>query len=344
LASIRLTMIGAPYEDPSPPGEAPVRGSDYDQRLKLMRRLGISLPKDEEPFAYFSPIVRHPGTDPPRPRTRSGDGQSGDDIGLTADIDFKEDFRINFLRKLSYANVWVPSSSRSPQHKTVVIFDWDDTLLCTSFIVDRENAFLDEEKISPALLKQLEQVEAQAKGLLEAALGVGQVFIITNARRGWVEFSALRFLPALWPVLEKVTIISARHRYEEAFPGAHHEWKVRAFLEVQKTLNNQIITNLISVGDSTIEMDAVHIMGRAFEQALVKTVKFRDRPSPDELAKQLSLVKDTFEKICMNPRNLKIALVRKKTKSKQEEGGVTDSSSGEAANRLMAGHEEPEIY
>jgi len=232
----------------------------------------------------------------------------------------KDDFRVNYLRKLSYANVWVPCSRRSPRHQTVIIFDWDDTLLCTSYIINSNGSGFDD--VARPLQRQLDMIEANAIGLLEVALKLGQVFIITNARNGWVEYSAMKYLPGLVPVLEKVTVISARHRYEGAFPGEYHQWKIHAFLEVQQTLNNQIITNLISVGDSVIEMEAVHVMGKEFEQALVKTVKFRDNPFPDELARQLELVRETFESICMNPRNLKIGLIRKRTVKDRNTAGT----------------------
>ena len=82
-------------------------------------------------------------------------------------------------------------------------------------------------------------------------------------------------------------------------------------MKVQKELNSQIITNLVSLGDSNIEMDAVHVMGSEFAEALVKTIKFRETPTPEELAKQLELVHQKFEKIILNARNLKISLERK---------------------------------
>lgn len=129
--------------------------------------------------------------------------------------------------------------------------------------------------------------------------------------RGWVEHSARKYIPGILSTLEKVTVISARGNYEKEFPGQYHEWKVQAFLEVRRQLNSQIVTNLISLGDSTIEMDAVHVMGREFSQALVKTIKFREIPSPDELAKQLDLVHQKFPRICLNARNLKIGLERR---------------------------------
>ncbi|KAF4648641.1 hypothetical protein FOZ61_002388, partial [Perkinsus olseni] len=45
-----------------------------------------------------------------------------------------DDFRMQYLKKLSYTGVWVPQAQKPPQHQTVIIFDWDDTLLCTSYL------------------------------------------------------------------------------------------------------------------------------------------------------------------------------------------------------------------
>merc|ERR1712050_800326 len=128
---------------------------------------------------------------------------------------------------------------------------------------------------------------------------------------GWVEYSAAKYMPDLLPVLQRVPIISARTKYEEMFPGEVSKWKVQAFLEVQRQLDSQIITNLISLGDSNFEMDAVHVMGKEFAQALVKTIKFQESPSPEELLKQLELVTQKLERIVENARNLKIGLERK---------------------------------
>lgn len=37
-------------------------------------------------------------------------------------------------------------AQKSPQHQTVIIFDWDDTLLCTSFLNLRNQAGQDTDK------------------------------------------------------------------------------------------------------------------------------------------------------------------------------------------------------
>lgn len=222
------------------------------------------------------------------------------------DLKSRDDFRVSFLRKLSYEKVWVPQAQRAPKHQTVIIFDWDDTLLCTSWLNVRQEATL-----PPVAEKHLKGIESAAIRLLETSLRLGNTFIITNAMNGWVEYSAARYIPEILPMLQRVRVISARSKFEAQHPNEVSQWKIQAFLEVQRQLNSEIITNLISLGDSNFEMDAVHIMGKEFEQALIKTIKFRESPIPEELLKQLDLVSQKFEKIIENARNLKIGLERK---------------------------------
>merc|ERR1719253_1724571 len=111
-------------------------------------------------------------------------------------------------------------------------------------------------------------------------------------------------------VLQDIPVISARGEYESQYPGERGRWKEKAFLELQRQLDSQIITNLISLGDSDFEMDAVHVMGQEFAQALVKTVKFRATPTAKELHKELELVAAKFEQIVNKASNLKICLER----------------------------------
>ena len=43
--------------------------------------------------------------------------------------------------------------------------------------------------------------------------------------------------------------------------------------------------NLICLGDSNIEMDASHVLAKKFNKSLIKTIKFRENPRPEELIK-----------------------------------------------------------
>jgi len=215
--------------------------------------------------------------------------------------------RDDYLRRLGI-DKHKNQSQGTPKHQTVTIFDWDDTLLCTSFL----NMFGDADP-HPAVARHLKDIQRVGKKLLELAMSLGPTFIITNAMDGWVQYSAAKWIPEVLDVLQnqRVRVISARANHEPQYPGEVGQWKVQAFLEVQRDFNSQIITNLISLGDSNFEMDAAHVMGKEFSQALVKTVKFRENPSPEELLKQLELVAQKFERIAEKPRSLKIGLERK---------------------------------
>jgi hypothetical protein len=216
--------------------------------------------------------------------------------------------RLSYLHRLSNQQVWVPRSLRQPRHQTVIVFDWDDTLLCTSWLNRAKNQYLE---LTPAVRSHLRGIEREATALLEIAMSLGHVFIITNAMEGWVEYSSAQWAPGLIPMLNRVPVISARSRFETKYPTDVGKWKLSAFSELKKMLPGDLVTNLLSVGDSQFEMDAVHAVGKEFDEAIVKTVKFREHPTPEELLKQLELVTKQFQRITESGRNLKIGLERK---------------------------------
>jgi hypothetical protein len=102
--------------------------------------------------------------------------------------------------------------------------------------------------------------------------------------------------------------VSARSRYEAEYPHDVSKWKAATFLEVRRCLDSQVITNLISLGDSQYEMDATQAMGREFQKATIKLLKFKSCPCPEELLKQLLLVTQEFEKIVGSGSNISMKL------------------------------------
>jgi len=211
--------------------------------------------------------------------------------------------RLSLLRKLSYENVWVPKAQRPPTHQTVVIFDWDDTLLCTTYLKS-----LRDQPVPPAVKDCIQNVARAAQKLLLMALTAGKTFIITNAMSGWVENSAAKYMPELARVLQFVRVVSAREKCEAQFPDQVGEWKKSTFLEVQQELDQNAVTNLLALGDSSFEIEAARIMGREFAEARVKTVKFREAPSPRELLRQLEVVTERFDQIVATGRNRAVSL------------------------------------
>ena len=59
------------------------------------------------------------------------DGFSLDFVSKTRNVDT---MRRNYLSKLAYQKVWLTPMQKPKTHETAIIFDWDDTILCTSFI------------------------------------------------------------------------------------------------------------------------------------------------------------------------------------------------------------------
>lgn len=194
----------------------------------------------------------------------------------------------------------------APCHKTAIIFDWDDTLLSTSYLTKAQDT-----TISPDQEAHLQSVEQHAYALLEMALELGHTFIITNASDGWIEDSASCCMPSLLPLLERVRIISARSMHEGTHPGDAREWKVQTFLDLGRQLQPGTIENLISIGDSSFELDAAHELGAFFGCKFIKTVKLRERPSPMEHATELGLLVPKFSLIVKKRSNLAVKLERK---------------------------------
>ena len=155
--------------------------------------------------------------------------------------------------------------------------------------------------------------------MLEVCLNHGKVIIITNARKGWVEFSSRKFLPKVHTLIMKyVKIISARVDYEHLNPQDTLLWKQMAFKNLWKDstlldLSSTVITNMISIGDSTFEMEAASAFAEQSPNpanCYLKLIKLKENPTFNELQSELDVVMSQFNKIFSAVRNLKIKLER----------------------------------
>lgn len=145
-----------------------------------------------------------------------------------------------------------------------------------------------------SFLQKLEKIVCE---ILQQALDHGKVFIITNAASGWIEYSSKKYMPKVLTFLPKLNIISARSKYEMLYPGKSYQWKMHAFMETMEEMEMGAVTNLIAIGDSNIEIEASKNLAKNFPRALLKTVKLREVPSPEELIKQLMLINNRMNNI-----------------------------------------------
>jgi len=225
---------------------------------------------------------------------------------ITAQEKTNGQMRQEYLSRL--VNMKILKLEPAKKHQTILIFDWDDTLLCTSFVKENEG-FVSYE----SMLELLEVLDLASSELISRAVEYGEVFIITNADEGWVEESAGCFLPRVLEVLKekKVKIISARKGYESRFPENVGRWKMEAFLSIKRHFDSQVITNIICIGDQTSEIQAAYLLAEQFHRSIIKTIKFKERPRPDELVKEIKLVLNKLEGIYVALNHLKIRMEKK---------------------------------
>ncbi|CAI5720519.1 unnamed protein product [Hyaloperonospora brassicae] len=116
--------------------------------------------------------------------------------------------------------------------RTVVVFDWDDTLCPSSWLHAQD--LLPKYRghriaVTPAQRHVLRLIGAHVARLLRKAVAYGPVFVVTAAEWGWVEMSAALYLPDVQRVLSlaDVHIVSARSWYEQTFGlgGDSATWK-----------------------------------------------------------------------------------------------------------------------
>jgi len=216
----------------------------------------------------------------------------------------------------------VPTSKPSPN--TVIMFDWDDTLLASSYLAALGYRLDSVEVATPEVDAQLRALESTVCNLLTLALQYGTVNIVTNAETGWVQLSAQKFMPLVVPMLSRVNVVSARSTYEPQHPEQPLKWKYYAFHERLTTVFGsksngpfttswsssgvEVSKNVVSFGDSHVEREAIRAVTRGVAGCRTKSVKFAERPTPEQLRRQLELVSNCFHYIHNHDADLDLQL------------------------------------
>lgn len=178
-------------------------------------------------------------------------------------------------------------SVSGPEVESLIIFDWDDTLLPTTWI-HQSGLLLPGMMPSTEQCAQLGTLSESAWMTLQTAIQMGKVVIITNAEQGWIEKSCTMFMPSLVKLLKTLDIVSARSTYKQ-ISQEPSEWKQLAFeyevgLFYGANLSGQR-RNIVSIGDSLHEVLALKAIA-AKPDCCGKSVKFLEAPSIEQLIDQ----------------------------------------------------------
>jgi len=208
----------------------------------------------------------------------------------------------------------VPAFAFVPE-ETLLVFDWDDTVLPSSWIQSQGLRLDDQSHVSAWQREQLNEIYRHVSETLRVAKTLGTVVLVTNAERGWIELSCLKFLPMLSPMLESIKLMSARTTYETKQRPSPLDWKVCAFQSEtrrifgEKALNDPAVKkNVLSLGDGCHEREALMRTTASLPNCRAKSLKFVERPDIDQICKQHTLVNSCFSRIVHHDGNLDLCI------------------------------------
>jgi hypothetical protein len=169
----------------------------------------------------------------------------------------------------------------------ITIFDWDDTLMCTSEITLFGNR------------PDFTQLSANIVGLLKLAKSYGPVFIVTNASREWVYDCIFKYLTA--EVEELVNSVGLLSTINSGIANEHpvEMRKTVAFSKMISMFSKRGKHTLLSLGDCENDRNAANAIREKIGSpamgsgsfAYVKNIKFVPQPTMDVLL--------TEQKICL---------------------------------------------
>lgn len=225
-------------------------------------------------------------------------------------------------RRASWARRGSEAQFAAPD-QTIIIFDWDDTLCPTTWILnnvegdDKGNPCADSshrEYLKP-LAKKVIQV-------LKLAQSIGEVVMVTNAQRPWVDTSLKAFLPSCKAVLKPIPVCYAEEsmsdpsefKAEDDLYLAQKACAMKAAVtNFYSRYENQSWKNVISIGDAFFEHEAIRqVTNQRPDQAnnvkkcRTKTIKLLQEPTVENMVVQLSIVVHWLAKIIQLDEDLDI--------------------------------------
>lgn len=195
----------------------------------------------------------------------------------------------------------------------VFILDFDDTLIPSSWL-NTQGFKLSKQLygVTEAMLDACAKVAHHSAALINAAKGYGKVVIVTNATHDWVELASKMFMPTISDLILSLPIFSAADLYESRSKSPTI-WKKLTFQnDVLRTVFpvQPAMRTVISIGDSEAERQALkYVQSLADpETMLTKSVKFKDKPTPESLIQQLIVTLEGLHMIATTPESLDLQI------------------------------------
>lgn len=185
--------------------------------------------------------------------------------------------------------------SNGQKQETCFVFDWDDTILPTSWL-ERIQGFTGGASLRPEVQRQIAGLCSAVVQTLNLALSMGRVILITNSAPGWVDHSCTIFMPQIHPLIRGFKCCAKP-------PSVPLTFKNTAF---RKECGQ--IKNLISVGDGESERTAslrLHANPeRKFapggeDRQIIKSLKLVELPTCQQLIVQHEMLQQRLQDIAL---------------------------------------------
>lgn len=202
------------------------------------------------------------------------------------------------------------------KYRTLVIFDWDDTLFPTTWTVSN-NINLSDDGISThnKFIVHFSKLDMLLYKLLSECLKFGTVIIVTNAVLKWITMSS-SMLPNTQNLFKNIQIISARDMYQKQYPDKPELWKKIVFQDlVSKYFDKYPFQHIISIGDAEHEFNALTDLyneSSITKHRLLKTVRFIREPTFDSLIDELEVLNKNMHKILTSREHMDLKFKDKK--------------------------------
>jgi hypothetical protein len=198
--------------------------------------------------------------------------------------------------------------------KTVIIFDFDDTLFCTkyfdTFLIPYKDIFnntISLEEINPGLVIELKQLENTILELFNNLQKKYDIIIISNAEIKWINNCMIYFFEQLNEYINdnRIKIYSAKNIFSKLIKDKT-KWKIKCFKKVIKELYKKDINidlNVISIGDGIEEKEAVFNLTKNIEfnkKIKPKYINMISFPSASSIILQLKYLNDNINNIILS--------------------------------------------
>ena len=201
--------------------------------------------------------------------------------------------------------------------KTLLIFDFDDTLFCTKYLdtfalsyQDIFNCRISLEQMNSCLAREIKELES---AILDLFINLEQnydIVIISNADLKWINNCLTHFLPELNDYLKEndIKIHSAKNTFSKIVKTPT-DWKLKCFKKVIDDMYGEEIyydLNVISIGDRKEEKKAVFNLAKnmKFRKLRAKFIRMISFPSAASIILQLKYLNDNINEMILDENSL----------------------------------------